>query len=386
MEFEEGQLESIDDIPPISMSDVNSVVLMGVDWTSETIISQILKNNINLDPEFQRREVWSVERKSKFIESLIIGIPVPQIVLAENLEQSGRYIVIDGKQRLLTLCQFTADANSDYNSFRLKGLEVCPELNGKTYDEIGLDVNLYKYKTSFDNSSMRAIVVKNWFSESVLYNIFLRLNSNSVQLSPQELRQALCPGSFVSYLDITSGNSDGLRSLLNNKKPDYRMRDAEILLRFIAFEFFPKSYKGNLKLFLDDACHTLNKKWNSKEFDVRKTVERFENSCDFLEESIPRKRRFKKWNPETQKFSPQYNRAVFEIMVGSCLDSKVQDKLIGKGDDILSLFKNLCERDQSFLNSLTSTTKSSDNTRYRFNTWYSELGSLAGVKIKKKFL
>lgn len=385
VEFEDGQFESIDDIPSISLSDIESVVTMGTDWTSETIISQILKGNINLDPEFQRREVWSVERKSKFIESLMIGIPVPQIVLAEDINQRGSYLVIDGKQRLLTLCQFTSDGTNEFKPFKLKGLEICSKLNNKTIDDISSSSEFGHYLRALDNATMRSVLVKNWQSEAVLYNIFLRLNSNSVQLSPQELRQALCPGPFVSFLDRVSGNSEGLRTLLNNEKPDYRMRDAEILLRHIGFELFAKNYKGNLKPFLDTTCRLLNKNWNTKEHELKTMVDEFESACDFLEKEIPKRDRFKKWNPETKKFSPQYNRAVFEIMVGSCLDRRIQEQLKGRGTEILSLFTRLCETDSSFFASLTSTTKSLDNTRYRFNTWYKELGRLVDLKIKKKF-
>lgn len=63
------------------------------DWTAETIVSQLRKGNIDLDPSFQRREAWQQARKSQFIESLILGIPTPQIILAERLDKRGSYIV-----------------------------------------------------------------------------------------------------------------------------------------------------------------------------------------------------------------------------------------------------------------------------------------------------
>src|SRR5271156_1022170 len=87
---------------------ISKTVWTASDWTTETILRQIEKGNIQLNPQYQRREVWKAERKSKFIESLIIGLPIPQIVLAEDQTRRNSYIVIDGKQRLLTLSQFAA--------------------------------------------------------------------------------------------------------------------------------------------------------------------------------------------------------------------------------------------------------------------------------------
>ncbi|MGN6930399.1 DUF262 domain-containing protein, partial [Neisseria sp. P0015.S010] len=85
------------------------------DWTTETIIRQIEKGNIILNPDFQRRDAWNKKKKSQFIESLILGLPIPQIVLAESKDQKGKYIVLDGKQRLLSLRQFTIPKSSlDY--------------------------------------------------------------------------------------------------------------------------------------------------------------------------------------------------------------------------------------------------------------------------------
>lgn len=80
--------------------------MFATDWTADTIINQLGKGNIRLDPAFQRRDAWTIQRRSKFIESLILGLPIPQLVLAEGPEGKGTFLVIDGKQRLLSLQQF----------------------------------------------------------------------------------------------------------------------------------------------------------------------------------------------------------------------------------------------------------------------------------------
>ena len=84
----------------------NQAVIWGTDWTTETIARQLEKGTIDLNPTFQRRDAWSNGDKSKLIESLILGLPVPPIILAESKEKKNSYIVIDGKQRLLSIRRF----------------------------------------------------------------------------------------------------------------------------------------------------------------------------------------------------------------------------------------------------------------------------------------
>ena len=99
----------------------SEAVLWSTDWTTETIISQLKKKNIELYPSFQRRDAWGPDRKCRFIESIILGLPIPQIILAERKDKKGSYIVIDGKQRLLSIRQFCVtdlrfSINCTYNS------------------------------------------------------------------------------------------------------------------------------------------------------------------------------------------------------------------------------------------------------------------------------
>jgi hypothetical protein len=107
----------------------------GKDWTVETLVSQMRKGRIDLEPSFQRRNAWLSNRKSKLIESIMLGFPIPQIVLAEKLDHPGHYFVLDGKQRLLALRQFFFDPveprDAGFDGLRLTSLEVLSELNRK---------------------------------------------------------------------------------------------------------------------------------------------------------------------------------------------------------------------------------------------------------------
>ncbi|MFQ1927661.1 DUF262 domain-containing protein [Aeromonas veronii] len=160
-----------------------------------------------LDPEFQRRDAWDKKRKSKFIESLILGLPIPQIVLAESKDKRGSYIVLDGKQRLLSIRQFAArDDDALYNTLKLQSLEIKKNLNKMNLEKLKSSLVDYEDLAAFENQPIRTVVIKNWPNEDFLYHVFLRLNTGSVPLSPQELRQALHPGDFVTFLDQKSSS------------------------------------------------------------------------------------------------------------------------------------------------------------------------------------
>jgi len=98
--------ESEDDLQAVDPSLLGQAVVFGTDWTAATLIDQLGRGNIKLDPIFQRRDAWNAARKSRFTESIILGLPIPQLVLAEAKDDRGSFLVIDGKQRLLSLQQF----------------------------------------------------------------------------------------------------------------------------------------------------------------------------------------------------------------------------------------------------------------------------------------
>ena len=186
----------------LKLEQLQEAVLWGTDWTAETIVSQIKKGRIELNPKFQRREAWDDKRKSAFIESLVCGFPIPQIILAEGRTKNDPYIVIDGKQRLISLRRFFSTSDDvDYKPLKLKGLSVLSELNNNTYADICSDPQICNVISQVENQPIRTIIIRNWPDEEFLYTVFLRLNTGSLPLSTQELRQALHPGAFLNFCD-----------------------------------------------------------------------------------------------------------------------------------------------------------------------------------------
>jgi hypothetical protein len=212
---EDRQTEGEDDLDATGLQRLGEAVVSGSDWTTETILRQLERGNIVRDPDFQRRDAWRGARKSRFIESLILSLPIPQLVLAENKLRKGTFLVIDGKQRLLTLRQFASAAgDSEYPQLRLEGLQVRKDLNGHSLESLRASPARAEDVTVFENQTIRTVVIKNWPNDSVLYLIFLRLNTGSVQLSPQELRRALHPGPFMKFADEAASKMRGLQRIL----------------------------------------------------------------------------------------------------------------------------------------------------------------------------
>lgn len=377
--FEQTQIEneSEEDIRNVSKLSFSDLAVTGTDWTVETIIGQIKKGNIQLDPSFQRRDAWSNKVKSRFIESLFMGLPIPQIILAEQKDKKGKFIVIDGKQRLLSLKQFALPDN-DEQALKLSGLEVLPKFNRMTYASIEKGL-FFDDIDAFNNQTIRTVVIKNWKNVEILYLLFLRLNTGSVKLSPQELRQALYPGKFIDFVNAESGSNQGLQKMLNIKKADFRMRDVEILIRFFAFNFFAKDYSGSMQNFLDLTCDKLNKSYETQEHLIKDAVDLFNSAIALTFDVFGNRKAFRKF--KSGKYEDKYNRAVIDIMLFYFSQIKDKENTVKLQTNIAASFEELCASDQDFLSSLESTTKSLTAVHYRFRKWGEALGAITGEQL-----
>jgi hypothetical protein len=223
------------------------------------------------------------------------------------------------------------------------------------------------YLTAFENQPIRTVIVKNWKEEKVLYIIFHRLNTNSVPLSPQELRQALHPGPFLSYAAQYSESSQGLQQALNITKPDFRMRDVELLIRSFAFRNYLPDYRGNLKEFLDKTCRVLNKQWKHREGAIRGQAQDLECAISTTFKIFGGDGAFRKW--DGSRFERRFNRAAFDIMVYYFSQKRCRQEARAIRQDVRETFKRLCTGNAEFLKSLETTTKSVDATAIRFTRW-----------------
>ncbi|MDI2036779.1 DUF262 domain-containing protein [Paenarthrobacter nitroguajacolicus] len=373
--------ESVESPSPAELNaeTLSGLVSYTLDWSVQSLLERIGKT-FDINPSFQRRDAWSNDRKSLYIESLLLGLPVPQIVLAEDPSAKGRFIVLDGKQRLVTMKQF-ASPDENFKSFKLKGLQFVSELNNMSYENLQESPIYSEYADGFLAQPIRTIVIRNWGSPAVLYNIFVRLNQGSLSLSPQELRQALYPNDFTRWINTRSAQSNLIHEARRIKAEDFRMRDAEMLLRFIAFKQSLEEYSGNLRQFLDAACGVgqttlegrgewyLEKLASTCEQAIQRTFTIFRNNA-FL--------RF-----EENIYNRRFNIAVFDVMTAVLSDPLLDDRLIEEhAAEIEDAYKDLCLNDSEFQSALKASTKTIKATASRILKFSERVEAITGKTLE----
>ncbi|MFN9318626.1 MAG: DUF262 domain-containing protein [Microcystis sp.] len=366
----------------LQLKEISETVVAGSDWTTATIRDQLIRENIQLNPRFQRRDAWNITRKSRFIESLILGFPVPLIVLAANNKEKGKFIVLDGKQRLLTILQFYGDSDTPNNSFTLKDLEFLDNLNGCQYQDLKNDVNLNDFLDQLDNQTIRTIVIRNWKTESFLHKIFLRLNVENTPLSSQELRQALHPGGFINFLDDRAIESQALKKIFKSSYPDFRMRDTDILLRYVAFHYYLSDYRGDLKKFLDNACVSLNARWDQNSEEIKNIIDQFEKAVQTTINIFGEKNFSRLWLPESATYRSQFNRAILDVMVFYFCDDLMRAAAETNKEQVEEAFKSLCRTAvDRFKNAVLISTNTKQSTYDRFHLWGQALSEVLDINF-----
>jgi hypothetical protein len=361
----------------ITAKDFEDTFIIPSDWTVSTLRHE-LADIIDLSPHFQRRSVWSKKAKSRFIESLVLGIPIPQILLAESSQERNRYLVLDGKQRLSTINEFFSEEFDDGTAFKLQGLDDLDDLNGKTWSE--LVQHHPEQARSIEATSIRTAIIRGWKKDDVLYEIFYRLNSGSVKLSPMELRMSLIRGPFVREVIRQSAECDNLQKLLGLRVADKRMKDVEVAIRHMAFQDSRIQYRGNLKLFLDEYCKLRNQDF--QEGDRVSELEELEEVIStgmqtFREDTFSRK-----YIARADRYERPFNRAIFDVLGGSLTNKEVQAFALKQPQAFQDTFEETC-RDPEFMRFIEATTKSIEATIGRFDIWYSNIERIVGVDLPR---
>jgi hypothetical protein len=230
-----------------------SITAYGADYPVDSVVKRVESSDIivptfNWEPEskskvvgFQREYVWPRPKADRFIESLLLGLPVPGIFLVK--EQTGRFLVLDGHQRLFTLRAFY---DGVINGIEYKLADVQERFVGKRYRDLDVED-----RRRLDDSIIHATVIRQdepSSDQSSIYVIFERLNTGGVNLQPQEIRVALYNGELVRVLRALNDNHHW-RELFGNKSK--RLKDMEMILRFLAFFYYSPNYRSPMKDFLN---------------------------------------------------------------------------------------------------------------------------------------
>lgn len=331
------------------------------DKSISDIVRMIDDGDIILDPEFQRNYVWDNRKASSLIESVILNVPIPVIYVSQ--ENDDRWAVIDGLQRLWSLKRF-------FNGkFKLSGLEILTELNKQDISSLNP-----KALRMLKNGLLRIIMISQDSNEEIKYDVFMRLNSGSVHLTEQELRNCLYRGAFNKMLKDLSFNAKWL-SMLGLQEPHKRMADREMILRYFAIAAKWDSncnevmgYKGRMKTFLNE--YMLYNK-NIKENDVKRLKQGFEDTVNKVYDVFGVDA-FRKIGDNVNK---SINRAVADVLMLSCKEYDYTE-LISRKQKITDKFYTLMQDDDDFRNSLLLGTSDRKVLNKRLEVWSRELSLL----------
>ena len=322
--------------------------------TIDLIVSRIKENEIDLEPDFQREQMWDNLRKSRLIESLLLRIPIPAFYVAADDED--RWKVVDGIQRMSAINGYIQ------NEFLLRKLEYLSVFEGKRYDDLPRAMQRRIRETE---------LVVNVISPStpvgVMFNIFLRINTGGVPLNSQEIRNALTPPHVRDYLKGLAQSDEFLRAT-EGSIGSKRMSDRECILRFLAFHIDPWSNYAtsteDLNTYLTNAMNKIS---------VLKQQERDQFAADFKKAMdagfrIFGRGTFRRRSDEHSR-SP-VNKALLEtwgVALANCSPEQIEI-LVSKQDAIKKESAHLMNEDGDFINAISYSTGNQKRVEKRFST------------------
>lgn len=221
-----------------------------VSFSVREIVRMYEEGDLTIAPAYQRKYRWSEEIASKFIESLFLGLPIPPVFVATN--DDFEWEVVDGLQRISTLIFYISSSPESLNaigknrSLKLSGLNKLTQLNEVSYTD--LPTNLQRYLNR-QPIQLRSLTDKS--DKEVRFDLFERLNSGAIALTPQEVRSSVYKGRFIDFLETLTENGD-LKSLLKLQTANQSDgTSAEQVLKFFAYKNYRDKFRGAVSTFLN---------------------------------------------------------------------------------------------------------------------------------------
>lgn len=267
---------SVDDEVPEKPFDADKIRIEQQMLSAKYVFELYQMGILDTNPNFQRKPIWKEnKRKSLLIESLMLRIPIPAFYFYED--EQGRFQVIDGQQRLLTIFDFMQ------GKFKLSGLEYIGAIcNKKRFDELD-----ERYKQRINRTQLAVNILDARSPHRVVYDIFRRINTGGIPLAPQEMRNAICKQEARDYLLKGIRNKYYL-SATRKKINDSRMDSQEMFLRFVAFyqkynyttlKLKPHYYYSKLSDFLDDEITNIPNLTEEKRLEIYDAFEQSMKNC-----------------------------------------------------------------------------------------------------------
>lgn len=279
---------------PVSLSNaiddkIKFVHTQSLDMSLNEILDMRQSEELNITPDYQRLFLWSEGARSRFIESLLLEMPVPPIYVVE--EEDGKYLLIDGLQRVSSYLHFRGELEATHldppvmpgDKLELTDCDIVPELNGCTWDDLGTALQI-RLKRAF----VRVEVVRKGSDPRFKYHMFKRLNTGGTLLTDQQLRNCtirLLDDRFNDFIGRLASYPSFKRIVVSNLTEDKRngYYDQELVLRFLALKNAKDEFVHDIRDFLTDFMESVSDPSSPREFDYDTQEREFRKTFELLE-------------------------------------------------------------------------------------------------------
>ncbi|KXX69449.1 DUF262 domain-containing protein [Flammeovirga sp. SJP92] len=317
-------------------------------------LRKLENGRITIQPDFQRHQVWKLNQKSRFIESILLNFPLPPIYLNETVESN--YIVIDGLQRTTSLYEFYK------GKYALSGLEALPKYNNYYFNDLPAYL-----QSKFEDKKLTVFNLKPSTPMVVVYDLFNRINTGGTQLNRQEVRNCIFIGKSTELLKHLS-EQDYFKRAIDWGVKDTRMKDREVILRYLAFRWFDYQtrYVGDMSGYVESAMKKINRMEDKHISTIEKDFERV------------MKWTFKIWEKANFRIPTDYTRgtintAIFETV--GCYISEKTDEFLEHNTLIIKENYSQLIKDTEYYDAVSRATGGKSKVMLRFELVHKILNS-----------
>ena len=368
-ELEIDGMGEIDEDPNEATIDKNAkkkIFWLPQDFSIRELLLMRADKDLDPRPQFQRNFVFDRQKASKLIESILLDVPIPDIYFAEG--RDGKYSVIDGQQRLTSFLSFVDEkfpVGDSFIDFTLSGLKILTELNKKKFSDLEPDI-----QAKIKSTALHTIIIKKDSDDDVKFDIFERLNTGSMKLNEDEIRNSVYRGPYIELLDELADDKT-FGDLV--RKPNYKIRMwyRGMILRFLALsEKTYINYRPSMKQF----C---NKELRERQYMSQEKIKeyriRFRKSVDLCQTVFGENafRRFKPGdlaNRDGNWVASRINMALFDVQMCGFVPY-TNNQIVNHADTIREALLDIMCNDQDFIQSIEIQTSSTKQMALRFEKW-----------------
>lgn len=251
-----------------------------VSFSVREIVRMFEEGELSIAPSYQRKYRWPASVASTFVESMFLGLPIPPIFVATN--DNFQWEVVDGLQRISTLIMFLTDDPAHLKKIgrdaplRLEGLTKLSQLNGVTFSDMPVAIQRY-----FSRQPLQLISLTDKSDKNVRFDLFERLNSGAISLTPQEVRSAVYQGGFIDFVEEMASNPNFTSLLKLQSVNQHDGTASEQVLKYFAYKNNREAFTGAVSRFLNDYTSEA-----SKTFDYAKERTTFEATYQVLSQFL----------------------------------------------------------------------------------------------------